>query len=180
MPALLYTICNVMVFVGYANLEAALGMVTYQTKILFTAFFSVVLLKRKLYLNQWIAIAILAIGVVFAQGVFDSSLPAHHPPPPPPATVQGATQAAIASGSLAITPSKPRQHPHPHPHISESSSHKSRGGKPRRLFSLGEATHGEAPTMQMPSEGFEAAPSAGVNPAWLHEGLDLSHALEGR
>eukprot|EP00966_Prymnesium_polylepis_P300002 6932736-Prymnesium_polylepis.1 len=67
-PALLYTICNVMVYVGYANLEAALGMVTYQSKILFTALFSVMLLNKKLSPNQWLAIAILAAGVVFAQG----------------------------------------------------------------------------------------------------------------
>ena len=36
-PALFYTVQNIMMYVGYANLEAAVGMVTYQTKIIFSA-----------------------------------------------------------------------------------------------------------------------------------------------
>ena len=38
-PALLYTVQN-MLYVGFANLEAAIGLVTYQSKIFFTGTFS--------------------------------------------------------------------------------------------------------------------------------------------
>ncbi|KAL1521052.1 hypothetical protein AB1Y20_022607 [Prymnesium parvum] len=149
-PALLYTICNVMVFVGYANLEAALGMVTYQSKILFTAFFSVILLKKKLSVNQWVAITILALGVICAQGVFDAKTPASASPS---ATVESATAAAIATGSLATTPQR-HHHAHssqPQPHASLKASqphaspgHKGHGGKaPRRLFSTSSTHSGE-------------------------------------
>ena len=40
-PAVLYTIQNTMLYVGLANVEAAIGQVTYQSKILWTALFSV-------------------------------------------------------------------------------------------------------------------------------------------
>lgn len=71
-PALLYTVQNIMLYVGYANLETAVGMVTYQTKIIFTAFCSVLLLGKQLSPNQWLAVAILAVGIVCTQGVFDA------------------------------------------------------------------------------------------------------------
>jgi len=74
-PALLYTVQNIMLYVGYANLEAAVGMVTYQTKVLFTAFCSVLLLGKKLNVNQWSAVAILAVGIVCVQGIFDAKPP---------------------------------------------------------------------------------------------------------
>ena len=66
-PALLYTVQNTMLYVGFANVDAAVGQVTYQTKILWTAMFSVVLLQKKLNRNQWIALVVLALGVVAAQ-----------------------------------------------------------------------------------------------------------------
>ena len=47
-PSLLYTLQNVMLFVGAANLEAAIAQVTYQAKIFFTAIFSVALLGKRL------------------------------------------------------------------------------------------------------------------------------------
>ncbi|EOD20341.1 hypothetical protein EMIHUDRAFT_75222 [Emiliania huxleyi CCMP1516] len=52
-PALLYLVTNISVYVGYDNLEAALGMVMYQSKIVFTAIFSVTLLNKKISVNQW-------------------------------------------------------------------------------------------------------------------------------
>ena len=39
-PAILYTVQNTLLYIGYANVEAAVGMVTYQSKILWTALFS--------------------------------------------------------------------------------------------------------------------------------------------
>ena len=82
-PALLYTVQNIMLYVGYANLEAAVGMVTYQTKIIFTAFCSVLLLGKELSQNQWCAVAVLAVGIVCVQGVFDAK-PVAAPAPPSP------------------------------------------------------------------------------------------------
>ena len=86
-PALLYTVQNIMLYVGYANLEAAVGIVTYQTKILFTALCSVLLLGKRLTINQWIAVAILAIGIVCVQGIFDA----------PPAAVPAAPSAGTST-----------------------------------------------------------------------------------
>lgn len=45
------------------NLDAATFQVTYQLKILTTAFFSVVMLKRKLSNAKWTALAILTMGI---------------------------------------------------------------------------------------------------------------------
>lgn len=66
-PALLYTVQNTMLYVGYANVEAAIGQITYQTKILWTALFSVLILGKKLSANQWLALCVLAFGVVAVQ-----------------------------------------------------------------------------------------------------------------
>lgn len=45
------------------NLDAATFQVTYQLKILTTAFFSVVILHRKLSQTKWVALAILTTGI---------------------------------------------------------------------------------------------------------------------
>lgn len=68
-PALLYTVQNTMMYVGYANVEAAIGQITYQSKILWTALFSVLILGKKLSQNQWLALVILALGVIAVQGI---------------------------------------------------------------------------------------------------------------
>ena len=51
-PALLYTVQNTMLYVGFANVEAAVGQVTYQSKILWTALFSVLIMGKRLSPNQ--------------------------------------------------------------------------------------------------------------------------------
>ena len=68
-PALLYTVQNTLLYVGYANAEAAVGQITYQSKILWTALFSIVILGKKLTITQWLALVVLALGVVAVQGV---------------------------------------------------------------------------------------------------------------
>lgn len=46
-----------------SNLDAATFQVTYQLKILTTAFFSVIILKRNLSKLKWIALALLTVGI---------------------------------------------------------------------------------------------------------------------
>ena len=65
-PALLYTVQNTMLYVGFANVEAAVGQVTYQSKILWTALFSVLIVGKRLSPNQWLALVVLALGIAAA------------------------------------------------------------------------------------------------------------------
>ncbi|KAF8212145.1 nucleotide-sugar transporter-domain-containing protein [Mycena galopus ATCC 62051] len=66
-PAILYVIQNNLQFVAVSNLQAATFQVSYQMKILTTAGFSVLLLRKKLTSSQWFALLILAIGVAVVQ-----------------------------------------------------------------------------------------------------------------
>ena len=63
-PAVLYTLQNNSMYIGYAHIGPAMGMLIYQSKILWTAIFSVLLLGRQLSKQQWLAVALLATGVV--------------------------------------------------------------------------------------------------------------------
>ena len=58
---------NNLQFVAVSNLEAATFQVSYQMKILTTAAFSVVLLRKKLTPTKWLALLFLAIGVGIVQ-----------------------------------------------------------------------------------------------------------------
>jgi UDP-sugar transporter A1/2/3 len=66
-PAILYVIQNNLQFVAATNLDAATFQVSYQMKILTTAGFSVLLLRKKLSPSQWLALLFLAIGVGIVQ-----------------------------------------------------------------------------------------------------------------
>lgn len=66
-PALLYTIQNNMLYEALENLDAATYSVCYQTKILTTAVFSVLLLRKKLSATKWGALLLLTSGVALAQ-----------------------------------------------------------------------------------------------------------------
>ena len=81
-PAFAYTIQSNLIFVATANLETPTFQVTYQTKTLFTALFSVLLLQRRLVFSQWIALGLLFLGTLAATDL--SSQPPPPPPPPPP------------------------------------------------------------------------------------------------
>mmetsp|Transcript_63145 Transcript_63145/g.105006 ORF Transcript_63145/g.105006 Transcript_63145/m.105006 type:complete len:360 (-) Transcript_63145:196-1275(-) len=67
-PALCYTLQNNLQFVAASHLGAALLQLLYQTKTLSTAIFGVVILGKSLRCNQWLALTILVVGVVMAQG----------------------------------------------------------------------------------------------------------------
>lgn len=76
-PALVYTVQMNLLYVGYENVQAAIGQITYQSKVLFTALLSVLLLHAKQSPNQWIALLVLVVGVILVQGLdWDA------PPPP--------------------------------------------------------------------------------------------------
>ncbi|KAM0754023.1 nucleotide-sugar transporter [Meredithblackwellia eburnea MCA 4105] len=66
-PACLYVIQNNLQFVAASNLDVPTFQVTYNLKILTTAVFSVIMLKRKLSGKKWIALTLLAIGVGVVQ-----------------------------------------------------------------------------------------------------------------
>ena len=65
-PAALYAVQNNLQYVAASNLEPAVFQLLYQMKLLFTALFSVLLLKRRLKETQWAAIALLAVGLGLA------------------------------------------------------------------------------------------------------------------
>jgi len=66
-PSLLYVMQNNLLYVGISNLEAATFQITYQLKILTTALFSVVMLRKKLSPLQWVALLLLFVGVSVVQ-----------------------------------------------------------------------------------------------------------------
>jgi len=128
-PALLYTVQNNALFVGLTNLEAAVAHVTYQTKILFTALFSVCMLGRQLGKKQWIGLGLLVIGVICVQGLFDQMLAGRWSHP---------------NHREMTRSSPPRAHRHhgpsssPHPLSFRNSTRSSASSSPRSLLE----THG--------------------------------------
>uniref|UniRef100_T1ISX9 Uncharacterized protein n=1 Tax=Strigamia maritima TaxID=126957 RepID=T1ISX9_STRMM len=66
-PALIYAVQNNFLFIGLSNLDAASFQVTNQLKIITTAVFMVVLLKKRFSIAQWIALMLLFVGVVLVQ-----------------------------------------------------------------------------------------------------------------
>jgi|UniRef100_A0AC35GKZ3 UDP-sugar transporter A1/2/3 len=71
-PAILYVVQNNLLFFALSKLDAATYQVTYQLKILTTAFFFVTLLGRKLNSYKWVALILLTAGVALVQLPKDS------------------------------------------------------------------------------------------------------------
>ncbi|ORY32920.1 nucleotide-sugar transporter-domain-containing protein [Naematelia encephala] len=83
-PAILYVIQNNLQYVAATNLDVATFQVTYQMKILTTAFFSVLLLRKRLTKAKWASLVMLAIGVgiVQLQSTTAPAAQAHSASPP--------------------------------------------------------------------------------------------------
>jgi len=141
-PAALYTLQNVMLFVGAAHLEAAIAQVTYQAKILFTAVFSVLLLGKRLSPNQWLGLAMLVVGVLCVQGLMDQLIPSFDSfapavPSPPLAALNATRRGGKAimqahhkgkgAGGRLLHASHKARHPHP-PSASAAAAAAAAGG----------------------------------------------------
>lgn len=83
-PAILYVLQNNLQYVAASNLDVATFQVTYQMKILTTAFFSVFMLRKRLSRAKWLSLIMLAVGVGIVQ-IQSTSAPAHSQTPPSPA-----------------------------------------------------------------------------------------------
>lgn len=66
-PSVIYALQNALLQWSSGHLSAALWQVTYQGKTLVTAAFSVVLLQKQIKRAQWLAIAIMGLGIAMVQ-----------------------------------------------------------------------------------------------------------------
>ncbi|XP_060679251.1 UDP-galactose translocator isoform X2 [Hemiscyllium ocellatum] len=66
-PSLIYTLQNNLQYIAISNLPVATFQVMYQFKILTTAVFSVLMLKKSLSRLQWVSLVILFTGIAIVQ-----------------------------------------------------------------------------------------------------------------
>jgi UDP-sugar transporter A1/2/3 len=66
-PSFIYVVQNNLLFVAASNLDVGTYQVSYQLKILTTAFFFIVMLRREITPIQWVSLTVLSIGVALVQ-----------------------------------------------------------------------------------------------------------------
>lgn len=66
-PSLVYSAQNNLLYYALSHLDAATYSVGYQSKILTTAMFSMIILQKRFTSTQWLSLVILTIGVALAQ-----------------------------------------------------------------------------------------------------------------
>lgn len=96
-PAAVYALQNVLMFVALANLEVTLFQVIYQSKVVVTALGLWLALDRKFSARRWVAMGVLVLGIVFTQ-IDKNSAPSSRPQSP----VVGVAAAVCASLASAI------------------------------------------------------------------------------
>ena len=72
-PAVAFTLQSNLLFVALTNLDPPTYQVTYQSKTVFTAVFSVLMLGRRLKRSQWLALLLLCTGGVLVSDMRGSS-----------------------------------------------------------------------------------------------------------
>ncbi|XP_063721293.1 UDP-galactose translocator-like [Symsagittifera roscoffensis] len=66
-PAILYIVLNNMFYIALSNLPAATFQVLYQSKLLTTAMFAVLMLSQRFSVTKWFSLLMLAVGVAAVQ-----------------------------------------------------------------------------------------------------------------
>jgi UDP-sugar transporter A1/2/3 len=66
-PSFVYVVQNNLLFIAASNLDVSTYQISYQMKILTTAVFFVVMLRRKITRIQWASLFILTVGVGLVQ-----------------------------------------------------------------------------------------------------------------
>ena len=66
-PACLYTLSNSLQYIGLSNLQAPVFLETYQLKLVVSAVFGLMLLKRPVHLRKWGLLLLLILGVALIQ-----------------------------------------------------------------------------------------------------------------
>ncbi|KAI2246415.1 UDP-galactose transporter Gms1 [Ophidiomyces ophidiicola] len=67
LPAALYTVANSLQYLALSNLEAAQFQITYQSQLIVSAIFGVVLMRKNISYGRWIALLLLIVGIAMVQ-----------------------------------------------------------------------------------------------------------------
>ena len=101
-PGLLYTLQNNLLYVGLSNLPAATYQVLYQLKLLTTAIFSVVMLKKELSAIQWVSLFVLFMGVIMVESAGAEEKTTNNPNQNPVIGILTVLVSSLSSGFAGV------------------------------------------------------------------------------